>query len=77
MDIKRIGSGDKSDHCYIPLMNIYLISVLTNALYMRTREKIIIINWLQHPFKAHSAKHVLGAMLTARLCRGTMSPSPL
>jgi hypothetical protein len=38
MDIKRIGSGDENDHCSIPLMNIYLISVLTNVVYMRTRD---------------------------------------
>ena len=35
------------------------------------------LNLLQHSFKAHNAKHVPGVVLTARLCGGTMSPSPL
>ena len=40
-------------------------------------KEILNFKWLQHSFKAHNAKHVLGALLTAQLCEGTLSPSPL
>ncbi len=32
---------------------------------------------LQHPLRTRSAWHALGAVLRARLCEGTVSPSPL
>ena len=38
---------------------------------------ILNLHLLQHMFKAHNAKHVIGVVLTARLCGGAMSPSPL
>ena len=39
MDIKRIGSGDESDHYSIHLMNIYLMSVLSIVVYTCAHEK--------------------------------------
>ncbi len=33
--------------------------------------------WLQYPLKTRSAKHALGAVLTARLCGGKVPPSPV
>ena len=53
---------------------LYNSYVRSNYSLFRNEMKIKL---LQHPFKAHNAKHVLGVVLTARLCGGTMSPSPL
>jgi hypothetical protein len=67
--------------CWVQLpcrFPIYFIGWLSRIVHDWVEIKLNLnLNLLQHPFKAHIAKHVLGVVLTARLCGGTRFPSPL